>query len=458
MQEKLKHLNIYKSTRPDLLHPRILQTLEDSLSAPLTYIFNSSAETGIIPVDWKSANVTAIHKKGSIQEPGNYRPISLTSVVCKTMGRLVKERLITHLEGDNLIGDSQHGFRNKHSCLTSLLDFFAQVIDTYDTDNNKAVDLVYFDFHKAFDKVPHQRIMAKVNAHGIQGDADRWITSWLAGCRQRVCINQTTSDWTPITSGVPQGSVLGPLLFLIYINDLDNNIISKISKFADDTKLCHRARHPEDIIELQEDINKLEDWANKWKMKFNVDKCAVIHIGHNNTNGNYTMTNQQQRDLGIIITKDLKWQQQTEKSCKTADRVLGFIASNFKYKNKERMLPLYKSLIRPHLEYAVQFWSPHLQRYIIKMAKIQRKASKMIPEIRNHSYSQWLKDLNLISLEQIRLRGQLNEVFKYLGRFSNARARGLFDRDFNDRTRNNGEKLILKRFNTSIAIISTPSR
>ena len=173
--------NIYKSIGPDLLHPRILRTLEDSLSASLTYIFNSLAETGITPADWKSTNVTAIYKKGSRLEPGNYRPISLTSVVCKTMERIVKERLITHLEGNNLIGDSQHGFRHKHSCLTSLLDFLAQVIDIYDSDNNNSVDLVYLDFQKAFDKVPHERLMVKVNAHVIQGDAARWIRNWLAG-------------------------------------------------------------------------------------------------------------------------------------------------------------------------------------------------------------------------------------------------------------------------------------
>ena len=182
------------------------------------------------------------------------------------MDRLVKGRLITHLEMNNLIGDSQHGFRNKRSCLTSLLDFVAQVIDTYDTDNNKAVDLAYLDFQKAFDEVPHERLMVKVNAHGIQGDAARWIRNWLAGPRQRVCINQSYSNWAPVTSRVPQGSVLGPLLFLIYINDLDTNIVSKMSKFADDTNLCKRARNPDDIMKLQEGINKLVERANKGKL------------------------------------------------------------------------------------------------------------------------------------------------------------------------------------------------
>ena len=174
-----------------------------------------------------------------------------------------------------------------------------------------------------------------------------------------------------------------------------------------------------------------------------------MHIRHNSMKSNYNMPNRQllttdqQRDLGFIITKDLKWQKQTEKSCKTANRVLGFIAHNFRYKNKELILPICKSLVRPHLERAVQFWSPHLRQDIDKMEKLQRRATKIIPEIRNHSYHQRFKELDLISLVQRRLQGQLIEVFKYLNRFTTASARGLFGYDLNDRTRNNGAKLIV---------------
>ena len=277
--------------------------------------------------------MTAIHKKRSRQEPGNYTLISLTSVVCKTTERFVTGRLIT-------LENEQQGYRNKRSCLTSLLDFFAQVIDTYDTNNNKAADIVSLDFQKTFDKVPHERLMLKVNANGIQGDEARWIRNWLAGRRQRVFINQSYSKRAPVTSDAPQGSVFGPLLFLIYKNDLDSNIISKMSKFADDIKLYHRARNHDDKMERQEDINILVEWANKWQMSFNIDKCSVMHIGRNNMQSNYNMSNQQlpttdqQLDLGIIITKGLKWLKQTEKSCKTANRVLGFIVRNFSYKTK----------------------------------------------------------------------------------------------------------------------------
>ena len=455
VQEHLCKLNIYKSTGPDDLHPRILRSLSDILSQPLTEIFNRSMSTGIVPKDWKKANITAIYKKGSRQDPGNYRPISLTSVVGKIIEKLIKSSITCHLERNHLIKDTQHGFRSKLSCLTNLLDFFQHVTELY--DDNKAVDLIYLDFQKAFDKVPHERLLKKVEGLGIVGNVSRWLRNWLTGREQRVCVGHGRSQWATVTSGVPQGSVLGPLLFIIYINDLDDDITSKITKFADDTKLCHKANCEQDRLTIQSDLDKLVEWAEKWQMNFNVDKCTVMHVGTNNQNYNYAMGNQnlaevnQQRDLGVLIDKNLKWKSQVEASFKRANSVIGFISRNFHYKSKDIMLPLYTSLVRPHMEFAVQFWSPHLRGDVNKMERIQHRATKMIPELRNKDYPQRLEELKLISLERRRLRGQLIETFKYLNGFTKARPEGLFDRDNDQRNRNNGQKLKVKRFRTTVA-------
>ncbi|KAF2357223.1 Reverse transcriptase domain [Trinorchestia longiramus] len=214
VEEQLSILKPYKSTGPDGLGPRILKETAEVISEPLTNIFNRSLETGIVPDDWKCANVTPIFKKGNKQIPNNYRPISLTSVISKIIERLLKVRITKHLNDQNLTNHTQHGFREKRSCLTNLLDFFGEVNRIY--DSTKAVDLVYLDFQKAFDQVPHKRLMAKVEAHGIRGNYSRWIRNWLTGRTQRVVIHDETSDPALVTSGVPQGSVLGPLLFIIY--------------------------------------------------------------------------------------------------------------------------------------------------------------------------------------------------------------------------------------------------
>ncbi|KAF2345377.1 Reverse transcriptase domain [Trinorchestia longiramus] len=173
VEEQLSILNPYKSTGPDGLGPRVLKETAEVISEPLTKIFNRYLETGIVPDDWKRANVTPIFKKGNKQIPNNYRPISLTSVISKTIERLLKVRITKHLNDQNLINDTQHGFREKRSCLTNLLDSFGEVNRIY--DSTKAVDFVYLDFQKAFDKVPHERLMAKVEAHGIRGNYSRCI-------------------------------------------------------------------------------------------------------------------------------------------------------------------------------------------------------------------------------------------------------------------------------------------
>ncbi|KAF2346802.1 Reverse transcriptase domain [Trinorchestia longiramus] len=310
---------------------------------------------------------------------------------------------------------------------------------------------------KAFDKVPHERLMAKVEAHGIQGNYSRWIRNWLTGRTQRMMIHDQDSDSTLVTSGVPQGSVLNPLFFIIYINNLDVGIISKINKFSDDTKLCPKAFTERDRVTIQSDLNRLLQWTETWQMSFNIDKCSVMHVDANNRHFQHTMNDitieavQQQRDLSVIVTENLKHGKQVEKSVRNASRILGFIARNFEYKSKNTILPPHKTLVRPHLKYVVQFWCPTLRRDFHKIEKTQRKVTKRIPELRNLSYERRLQHLDLISIEQRRLRGQLIETYKYLNGFNHVTLEGLSERDGNMRTRYNSQKLILRNFKTSQA-------
>src|SRR5260221_11311077 len=190
-----------------------------------------------------------IFKKGTKQDPGNYRPISLTSQICKLLESIIKDNIINHLNKNNLINSSQHGFTERKSCLTNLLEFLDSVTNC--VDQGHPVDVIYLDLQKAFDKVPHERLLLKLKAHGITGEIAIWIRAWLRDRQQRVVLNNEKSDYRAVKSGVPQGSILGPLMFLVYINDLDEGILSKVLKFADDAKLVAKIASDEDIAKLR---------------------------------------------------------------------------------------------------------------------------------------------------------------------------------------------------------------
>lgn len=448
--DKIKTLKANKSAGPDGFLPGVIKAVSEMIVPHLLEVFNHSLGVGAVPDDMKIAEVAPIHKKGPRDIPGNYRPISLTSVVGKLMESVIADRIVEHLETNNLLGNSQHGFRRKRSCLTNLLEFFHHMITVYDT--SKAIDVLYLDFRKAFDKVPHKRLMAKVRALGIGGRVANWIEHWLADRQQRVVINGGKSPWSPVKSGVPQGSVLGPLLFLIYINDLDQGIFSKICKFADDTKLGANAANSADIALLQQDLIRIGRWSDVWQMPFNADKCTVMHIGSANQLANYTLqggqipTTHLEKDLGVYISDDLKFSKQCTEVEKKAGKILGYISRQFKYRDKVIVLSLYNALVRPLLEYAVQFWSPTLVKDIERLEKIQARATKLIPSIRNKGYQRRLEDLDLFTLEKRRLRGQLIETFKILNGFNNIDHRNLFTLSETS-NRSNG-KLQLKRFRT----------
>ncbi len=225
--------------------------------------------------------------------------------------------------------------------------------------------MLYLDFAKAFDKVPHRRLIDKLEAHGISGKISGWIEEWLSGRRQRVCINGSCSGWRPVTSGVPRGSVLGPVLFLIFINDLDTSTTRSILKFADDTKVLGKADEGSEIQTIQDDLDKLDSWAGAWQMTFNVEKCKVMHLGGRNTHHPYFLGGvklgvvDEEKDLGVIITSNLKSGGQCRVAYNKAVKILGMIFRTITFKDRGILLCLYKTLVRSLLEYSSPAWSPH---------------------------------------------------------------------------------------------------
>ena len=274
--------------------------------------------------------------------------VSLTSIIGKLLESILKDTIVKHIDEHKLLKDSQHGFTRGRSCLTNLLVFFEFI--TKELDNGNNVDLVYLDFCKAFDKVPHCRLGKKLEAHGIRGEVKTWIVNWLSNRRQRVCVDGELSGWEKVSSGVPQGSVLGPVLFLIYINDLDDGIISKIAKFADDSKLGKSLCSAADIRLLEDDLSSLEEWSVKWQMIFNVDKCSVMHLGKSNTKNQYKIgsdnlkSSDKERDLGVIVDKTMKFSEQVNSAVCKANATLGMIRRSITCKNKYIVTRLYKAL------------------------------------------------------------------------------------------------------------------
>ena len=254
---KLAKLRSDKAAGADAMSPWLLKEVHDLLVTPISILLRKSLDDGEVPDDWKIANVSPIFKKGVKSQTSNYRPVSLTSQVSKVIESVLRDAIVSHLETNELIRDSQHGFRKGRSCLTNLLVFLDKV--TKYIDDGYSVDVIYLDFAKAFDKVPHQRLLDKLKGHGINGKVFNWIESWLTNRRQRVCVRGKFSDWIPVPSGVPQGSVLGPVLFLIFINDLEQGLGSQAVKFADDTKVFSQISTVRDCEILQQDLVLLQN-------------------------------------------------------------------------------------------------------------------------------------------------------------------------------------------------------
>ena len=286
VEKALSNLNPNKSPGPDNFHPHFLKHSCKSLSLPFYLLFNLTLIEGRLPDDFKLAEVRPIYKKGDKSHAGNYRPVSLTSVICKVFETFIKNSLNNHLINNNLLSDHQFGFVSGRSTITQLLVTLNDWL--FNLDNELPTDAAYMDFRKAFDTVPHQRLLNKLKGYNINGPILNWISSFLSERYQFVKINNSQSSRLKVTSGVPQGSVLGPTLFIYFINDLPNmSYNSSVKIFADDTKVYNEIKNPNDVQQLQNSIDEMYEWTQKWLLKFNKDKCKIVHLGKNNKKYDY---------------------------------------------------------------------------------------------------------------------------------------------------------------------------
>ena len=454
ISKELEKLNVSKAAGPDQIHPKLLSELRDVLAVPLFIIFDKSMKEGKLPPQWKEAYIKPIHKKGSKHKASNYRPVSLTSVCCKIMERIIRKDLMKHLEGNNLISDNQHGFRSGRSCCTQLLELME--IWSNMLDKKEAWDCIYLDFAKAFDKVPHFRLGLKLEANGITGKLLEWLKDFLNNRQQKVVIKDTKSNPREVTSGIPQGSVLGPVLFIVYINDLPQVVNSYVKIFADDTKLFRAVTDTSNRDNLQEDLDALHNWSVKWQLKFNEDKCKIIHYGGNNPRLTYKLNNTEleacstEKDLGITFDEKLKFSQHIGNITAKANSRLAIIKRSMHDLTPEIFLPLYKSLVRPLLEYCSPVWNPVLKKDSLEIEKVQRRATKLVTSISDKEYSERMYILKLDSLNFRRRRMDLIQVFRIIKGIDNIPPNLFFK--FQESTRTRGHNLKLFKISPNCTI------
>ena len=288
---------------------------------------------------WNDANVCPLFKKGDKTIASNYRPISLTCILCKVLEYIVASNLVTHLDSHNLLYDLQHGFRAKRSCETQLVMLVEDM--SRNAMQGRQTDLILLDFSKAFDKVSHEKLLYKLHQYGVRGHVLHWIKAFLSNRTQTVVLK---SSQVAVTSGVPQGSVLGPILFLVFINNLPDDIRSKVRLFADDTAVYLAVSNLEDAKQLQEDLDRLGDWSLKWDMEFNPSKCTVIHV----TRSKYPVPSQyilydhvlesvsSTKYLGVTINDHLNWNDHVQNTVTSASKTLGFIKRNVRTKDPRK--------------------------------------------------------------------------------------------------------------------------
>ena len=417
VQKRLLSLRTSTSPGPDQIPSRVLQELATPLSAPICSLFSKSLGVGELPDEWKLGSVVPIHKSGSRQEPSNYRPVSLTAVLSKVLEGIVRDKILEFLTESGQLHDAQHGFLPQRSCATQLLSSLEDW--TRLVEDGEPVDIAYLDFKKAFDSVPHNRLIQKLHDLGIRGSLLKWIQAFLTGRNQQVVVNGKRSDPSRVMSGIPQGSVLGPTLFVIFVNDLPACVRSNIKLFADDTKLYASPLQSGDggRSQLQIDLDALTNWSITWQLPFNQKKCKVVHLGSGNPRQEYSLLGaeiakvNEEKDLGIFIDEHLKFRRQAAAAVAKANQILGIIRRSFELLDTQTLPLLFKTLVRPHLEYGNIVWGPFNKEDQRLVERVQRRATRLVRDLQHLQYQERLRALRLPSLFYRRRRGDVIMVY-----------------------------------------------
>ena len=420
---QIKELRKKAAAGPDDIPAVLLKNCLNSVKGPLCKFWNKSFQEGSIPEILKTGIITPIYKGNDRQQTVNYRPVSLTSNVMKIFEKLIRKKIAEHMENNELFNTNQHGFRAGRSCISQLLNHHTKILEELEMGNR--IDVVYLDFAKAFDKVHHGTLLKKLQNIGITGKLYEWIKEFLRARKQFVAVEGAFSSESDVLSGVPQGTVLGPLLFLIHIGDIDREIgNSKVSCFADDTRIMKIIKGENDRTLLQEDLNRIYSWASANKMKFNDNKFEMIDYQPRRTNETYHPYKTENeaiieckseiRDLGIIMNNEATFTEHITAIAKKGRKLAGWALRTFQSRERSLMLTLLKVLIRPHLEYGCQVWNPYLAGEISLIEKVQRDFTRKIDDTDEMDYWTRLRELNLYSLQRRRERYIIIYVWKII--------------------------------------------
>ena len=414
----INEISLYSAPGPDKIPAVLFKECKKEIAKALTILWQKSVDTGQIPSDLLTQTIVPIFKKDNKSLPANYRPISLTSHFTKIFERVLRRFLVQHLETNNLITKHQHGFRRFRSTVTQLLHHFDNVLDILERNEN--ADIIYLDLSKAFDKVNHNILLKKLENMKVTGKIHHWIESFLTMRTQHVVVNGFKSKPATVESGVPQGTVLGPALFIVYMNNITDFIKSTIIKlFADDSKLIASIKNQEDRDNLLQDLKALLTWTDMNSMEFNKLKFQLLQIGPQDDLKqpyNYNDINIEKsdhvRDLGIYMSQDMTFKYHIADVTTKAQNYASWLLRTFQTRSQEVMLLLLKTYIIPRLEYCSAVWNPTQITEIEKIEATQRTFTSKIENLENLNYHERLQHLKLYSLQRRRERFIILHTFK----------------------------------------------